>query len=203
MIANYKFNFLYIHIQKTAGTSIQHRLMKLPSSHIIYNSHTRIKDIEFTPELANCFIFAFVRNPWDRLVSWYNMSIQKGPVNAFHKYTLENSKNFSEFLNCTDIIDDYLDNTNHLIQYKKSIAFNQIDYISDKSGKIMADYIGRFENLNEDFKIISDIIGIKNVTLPHLNTRIHPDYREYYSAADAEKVFKMYKKDIEYFNYTF
>ena len=78
-----------------------------------------------------------------------------------------------------------------------------MNYISDNEGNILVDFIGRFENINDDFEIIKSKIGITNIKLEHLNKFEHRNYREYYSDNDIEKVYKMYEHDIKYFNYEF
>ena len=69
MILNHSRKFAYVHIQKTAGTSITSVLRAMPGT-VTTLPHDFISSVE-VPE--GYFRFTFVRNPWDRLVSWYNM----------------------------------------------------------------------------------------------------------------------------------
>ena len=85
----------------------------------------------------------------------------------------------------------------------KSIAFNQLDYITDRNGKICVDFIGRYENLQEDFNKVLKDIGLPAMQLKHLNKFDRENYRSYYTEEDIEKVKKLYKRDIEYFGYKF
>jgi hypothetical protein len=203
MILNKKYNFLYVHIQKTAGTSISYRLFELDNTVLLNYGHSFIDSVDYST-YNKFYKFCFVRNPFDRLVSWYNMMLHKGVGNDFSKYLLTNSKNFSEFINLTKIIYE----TNKLEwdgknPYPKSIGFNQLDYVSDNKGNVLVDFIGRFENLNEDYDKIIEKIGVKNLPLPHLNKFEYKDYRTYYTDKDIEKVYKIYEKDIKYFGYEF
>lgn len=202
MIVNNKYSFLFVHIQKTAGTSITECLHKIDGTKIIGNSHSFISH-NSVEKLDDYFKFCFVRNPWDRLVSWYNMMVTKRTHNDFSSYLLNNSNNFSEFLELTDVIYEtcYLE-WDKMIPYPKSISFNQLDYISDNDGNILVDFIGRFENINEDYNKIMKEIG-SNYPLPHLNKFDHKDYRNYYTDKDIEKVYNLYKRDIDYFGYRF
>jgi hypothetical protein len=200
MIINHKYRFLFVHIQKTAGTSITNALLNLKGSQHIACPHSKIEIID--NQLYNgYFVFCFVRNPYDRLVSWWNMMIHKGIHNDFSRYLLTNASNFSDFLNCTEIILENLDG-NCASSYPKSIAFNQVDYLLNSDGQIVANFIGRFENLDVDFKRVSDSLGVK-ISLPHLNSYQRGKYRDYYNDYDIQKVRLMYHRDIDFFGYNF
>jgi chondroitin 4-sulfotransferase 11 len=203
MIVNNKKKFLFIHIQKTAGSSITKNLHQVEGTLSLYNTHSMINMLDIN-YYQNYYKFCFVRNPWDRLYSWYKMMIKKQIHNSFSKYLLENSKNFSEFLELTDIIYETKDSEfNENFPYPKSLSFNQLDYITDDNGIILVDFIGRFELLEEDYNKIMEKIGINNIFLPHINKSTNGEYRHFYTDNDIEKVYNMYKRDIDYFGYKF
>ena len=93
--------------------------------------------------------------------------------------------NFRKFLDLTEKIDNH-----HWHQ--------QYDFI-----RIPMDFIGRFENFQEDFDIVCDKIGLARQKLPHKNKTNHKHYTEYYDDETREIVAKKYAKDIEYFGYEF
>jgi hypothetical protein len=200
MIINDDKKILFVHIQKTAGLSVSGSLNELKGSTDLNHLHSFLNTLDIS-KYKNYFKFCFVRNPWDRLVSWYNMFLKKGVHNKFSKYILT-SKNFSDFLRKTDIIYDNDVKYKNTLSYPKSISFNQLDYITDINGDIGVNYIGKFENINEDFDYIKNKIGL-NTTLKHINKYEHKDYRTYYNDFDIEVVYNMYKRDIDYFGYKF
>ena len=78
----------------------------------------------------------------------------------------------------------------------------QSDWITDKEGKILCDFVGRFESLSVDFAEICGRIG-KNATLPHMKHSKHGGYRDYYDEEAAEMVRIRFAKDIRNFDYQF
>ena len=94
MIVNHKNKFMFVHIQKTAGSSVGDVLSSIDGTKNIYYSHSFISTINVN-EYNGYFKFCFVRNPWDRLYSWYKMMIKKKIHNDYSKYLLENSNRFS------------------------------------------------------------------------------------------------------------
>lgn len=202
MIINHKHRFLFVHIQKTAGTSVTEALNQLEGSQQLGYHHSMIDTIE-NAAYEGYFVFCFIRNPFDRLVSWWNMMMHKGIHNDFSRYLLSRSNSFSEFLDCTEIIDEQNPLERWMDQpYPKSIAYNQLDYITGENGIMAVNFIGRFESLKGDFRKMSEAIGVK-LELPYSNAFDRDHYREYYGAADVEKVKQMYKRDLDYFGYDF
>jgi hypothetical protein len=204
--------FIFVHIQKTAGTSIEKMLKRNAADAAIWHGrhgHAMAGLKEIGPERWHrYFTFAFVRNPWDRLVSYYAMikaNIDQLPwwkrllprpfdVEIWN-YVHRNSGDFRSFLeNCTGTIYDK--------GAYKSFLFNQCEYISDADGRILVDHVGRFENLREDAGTALARIGIQE-EIPMLNRSGHEHYRNYYDASMRELVRARVARDIEAFGYEF
>jgi hypothetical protein len=81
---------------------------------------------------------------------------------------------------------------------------NQLDWLVDPNGQLLVDFVGRFENLEEDWKTISKRINLPKA-LPHKN-RNHAKkqhYTEYYTPATQQIIQEKFRTDIEYFQYQF
>jgi hypothetical protein len=189
---------VFIHIQKTGGDSIETALgLEVTDKHFL----ARQLNVKYDRALWNhYFKFAFVRNPWDRLVSWYSMienARGRPRLNGFFRYVLTNAASFEDFiLRCTDQIrDDDGD---------KCIYTNQIEYLVDMNGTLLVDFVGRFERLQQDFDQVCSVLGIETRLLPRLNHGSrHEHYSQYYSDEMREFVSERYKSDIEYFGFAF
>jgi hypothetical protein len=214
------YKCIYVHIPKTAGQSIEHVFLNLlglswdtrsplllrPNknkklgpprlAHLKANEYLKYKYI--SKDLFDAYFkFAFVRNPWSRVVSFYN----------YRKYYRFFS--FNRFV------------TQHIkkIKDKDSWFFGpQYEYIQDKNGQQLVDFIGKFENLQNDFDLICERLNLGTIVLPHINKpknmynifRLFPNdngrkrhYSEYYNAETKDIVGEVYRVDIEKFDYSF
>jgi len=198
MLISHKHKFIFIHIQKTAGTSISSVLKPFceesyPS--IKHWSASRIKE-KFGPDIWNeYFKFTFIRNPYERLLSWYYMinKFRDSPnPNLFHSYVLKNIHSFSEFIMKNNVPD-----INGLSLKLPPQRITQFQKISE-NGRIIVDFIGKYENLNEDFHFICEKLNIAKVLLPHLNKCDHDYYMNYYTEDMIREVNHFAKEDFVY-----
>jgi chondroitin 4-sulfotransferase 11 len=194
---------IFVHIQKTGGTAIAMALGQNPDC---AEKHFLARDLRklYGFEIWNtCFKFAFVRNPWDRLVSWWSMIDSRrevfangDPLNRFQQFVLERAKTFEEFLvNCDEEIADS--------DGSKWIYRNQLDYLVDESGRQLVDFIGRFESLQWDLNVIGRRTFGRPIPLAHVNKSAHRHYSEYFTPVLAKKVASRFERDIDAFGYAF
>lgn len=194
--SEYSKKFIFIHIPKTGGRSMRVVLKKRhPNSEKLYEPsiwlHPNINDyIKDGYNIDEYFKFAFVRNPWDRLLSNYHFRIQilrsEDTASVSFRDWVINSKTREghSFLNTVEM-------------YK-----TQYSYITFNKTK-MVDFIGRFENLQQDWDFICDQLQIKRQALPHNNKSSHSSYRDYYDEDTVNIVREYFKEDIENFGYEF
>jgi hypothetical protein len=192
--------FCFIHIQKTAGKSVRLLLKAhLPDFGRLGGTHdTAAQGRRALGRAAydECLSAAFVRNPWDRLVSWYSMIAQSDRDLLLHQYVRENSHDFPSFVhNCTRTVRDY-DGT-------KSLCRNQIDYLVDWRGRLIVDFVGRFEAIEADAGLLFRRLGLEGVRLPRVNPSEHQHYSAYYTDELAAVVAHRYRRDVEAFGYRF
>jgi hypothetical protein len=199
--------FIFVHIFKTAGTSIRAALERytrapggklwsrvrrrlgspVPEPYPQLTAHARAAEIReaVSPEVfSRYFKFAFVRNPWDWQVSWYHYILQN---HEHHEHEAVTSLgNFADFLRWR---------IDHPVWHQK-------DFIADQRGSQIVDFVGRFESIESDFAHVCAVANIGS-RLPHLNRSRHADYRCYYSDRACRLLEQYSKDDIEYFGYSF
>ena len=194
--AFFKKKAIFIHIPKTAGNSIAHSIFKEEFGF----AHTKIRTyrILFTDDEFNQFFkFCFVRNPFDRLVSAY-FYLRSGGLTKQDKQWFQN--NIAKYESFQEFVKRWLTKKN-IYSYYHFIP--QSDFICI-NGKVLADFIGRYENILEDHDRICDILGVEgelakvNVT----GTRAR-DYRSYYDDETVDIVAQVYEEDIRRFGYGF
>jgi hypothetical protein len=205
--------FVLVHVQKNAGMSMEKVIKRrYPAVKTWHGRHGHalagIRELG-RDQWNGYYSFGFVRNPWDRLVSWYSMiqdakrrlsffkRFSKHPFESeLWNYAVRTSHDFESFLrNCTEVVFDR--------DCDKSFAYNQIDYLCDENGKLAVSFVGRFENLAADIELVFRRIGIPNETLPRLNQSKHAHYSKWYTPKTRDLVAARFARDIEAFGYQF
>ncbi len=182
---------IFIHIPKTAGSSVAQALFG-GSRHLPYFEYERINPRKF----KRFFKFAFVRNPWDRLVSTY-FFLKNGGVNEMdRRFAAENlaaHDNFAAF------VEGWLNEKNiwSWIHFKPQHYF-----ICDANLRICVDFVGRTETIDADFRHVCRRLGIA-AELQLTNRSDHRPYTEYYSDELRDRVAAVYANDIALFGYQF
>jgi len=212
-----KYDLIFISIPKVACSSVKSVLYELQSgSKPTMNIHEApFKYIPFKQLglYPNCFMFAFVRNPWDRIVSLYANKIKADPnfngrdendeqfCNGAAKWfscygdVFRGGMSFAEFVQAIAAIPDEESNNHFRSQYL---------FITGKNNGSIVDFLGKFEHLTDDFNILKKLAGLPaDISLPHKMKSDHADYRHYYTDELKNLIAQRYKRDIEQFDYSF
>lgn len=198
---SFEHKAVFVKIPKTAGTSISVALNCLHVSKP-HRNILEVREIIENARLANglpqgvylspdwfdrFYKFGFVRNPWSRVVSLYKRKegIQMAERMSFEKFV--------------DWINYASDTCIHPSQHK-----NQLDWFTDKQGNILVDFVGKFENLNNDWEKVCQHLSIR-APLPHLrkNPSNKKHYTEYYTDRTRDIIREKFIVDIEHFGYGF
>jgi hypothetical protein len=140
---------------------------------------------------AQAFKFAIVRNPWDRAVSLYEYRVQTNQTGLG-----STSVPFEEWLRLVFVErDPYYHDQPKMLQ-------SQSDWLKDASGNMPVDFVGRFENLNAEFAVVAQKLGI-TAQLPHLNRSKRKTAKPYYTDDSVEIIARYFAEDIERFGYKY
>lgn len=236
--------FIFVHIPKVAGTSItgtetsRTSLLSKFGEFELPKVEYNVNNLPFDPDDKNkfdpqpphlratdyvkygyvteaqfheYFKFAFVRNPWARIVSEYKY---RGHINRF---------SFKDFLFYHFPYPSWTDEYCHTIP--------QYDYLYDKNGKLLVDFVGKFENLQTDYDKVCQMLDIPQHILTNENKSLtysqrnsgwiqvlknikgilngqrkansFKHYSDYYDNESKEFIAKLYKNDINAFGYEF
>ena len=210
MRISHKHKFVFIAVTKTASSSIRsaiYNFVNLSPTDFgedvtphITSVDLKKKFIEKGWDWDEYFKFVFVRNPWDRIVSQFEYKRK-----YIETHIVDQLKKGDRKYNFTQKLLNFRGFLDHLVMTNenKDLYLKQVDWIFDKNKKNLVDFVGRFENLQEDFNIVCDKIGIPHRQLPHQNKTHHKHYTEYYDDETRSIVAEKYAKDIEYFGYEF
>ena len=224
------YRCIFVHIPKTAGRSVemffinklnldrdneQHRAQLLITDNdnpakgtekLSHLSAAEYVECGYVSELDfnGFFKFSFVRNPWARLVSEYRY------------------RNFISHKSFKDFVLNKLPKPGWDDKYRHIMP--QTEMLYDGNGRLMVDFVGKFEQLQQDFNVVCSRLGFDENKLPHINSSDKKsrelrrkvrnfiyhngesnlrDYVDFYDDETREAVAELYRADIENFAYSF
>ena len=211
---NEHLKFALIHVPRCGGTSMEIALRgnltgKMcgppPRTPEEKKRCLTSRGVVIDPYDPTYFKFAFVRNPWDRLVSAYYQFLansgRTGAELAFEKFV-------EEIVLPGDHMQKWADNKK--ATYDHWFSF---EYFIGPYDNLYTDFIGRFENLQADWEIAVEKMGLQPIQLGWVDkTKSKPRYKDkvkrnayqtYYTEQLKNDVGDFYARDIAHFNYDF
>ena len=221
---SHRYKCIFIHIPKCAGTSIEtalghfdghkgrggqdHRTIRMiePISLRAFGSKGNLKQLWYkfkhqhiirvqnprnqysvtSHQYNTYFKFTIVRNPWARAFSWYK-NVMRDELHR-ENYGIDNSISFKEFLK--------------LFAGTRMLR-PQTYWLKNFANEIPMDYIGRFENLLEDFYEICEYLHLDDIKLPHKRKGADSSYLQSYDEDSKKIIEDIYEEEIKLFGYTF
>ncbi len=207
MIVSHSHRFIFAAIPKTGTHSVRQALRehmgqddieqvglfvnkRFPFEELAAARHGHLGLAQVRPFLgeeafAGYFKFAFVRNPFDRFVSYcafmtrVNGDFDHAPQQVMRHILFE-------------------------LQPRQHILFQpQHSVLVDADGALLSDYVGRVEQMQASYDEICTRIGIPSRALEQVNSSRRGDYRQYYDQDLIDGVAQLYRRDLELFGYEF
>lgn len=180
-------SFVFIHINKTAGSSIE-KALGLRFGH--ETASEKLQKIGVS-RWENKFSFAFVRNPWDRAVSHYHYRVRSNKTGLGDGH-----------LDFRSWVNRVYHNRDPAYRDNERMFMPQRQWLIDTCGNVIVSFVGRYENLEVDYDHVRSIIG-KGGSLPRLKQSSRSNYRDYYDRETRDIVGRAFDEDIKEFGYTF
>ncbi len=219
-----EYKAIFIHIYKTAGSSIEKKLGLYNELYRNAQDHRRIVDLEKISSksyrrqrLLNSLVclkkrqlskakqyFKYYLYPeltYKQYKNYFKFTITRNTwsrVSSWYRAIMRDKILLKE-LNITNKISFY-----NFIKCKMNHEkFNQLNFIRDSKNDIPLDFIGEFENLHKDFAYVANILKIEDYNLPQLLISDNKHYSNYYDDKTKDLVYKIYKDEIKFFKYEF
>jgi hypothetical protein len=204
MIISHQHKFMFFAIPKTGTHSVRFALRehmnekdleqvglfkqsKLPFKKLadLHHGHLTYQEIDayFKPLTDQYYKFAFVRNPYDRIISYYFFTKQpKDLAPALHKEEIK------KILTKENI-------------ESRILMRPQWEFLCDNNGKIKMDFIGKVENFKADLRSVFTHLKLGEPQYHEINKSSHLPYTEYLDDELKQMIQQHYKNDFELFAY--
>lgn len=211
MLISDSHRFLFVHVQKTGGSTIDNNLSaSLGDVRRIAEAHRHApleRLLQLEPGLADYWTAGFVRNPWARMLSWWRMveRFRDGAERGVERYLDHLQRN--RFV--AGIIEQHPDFESfvlHATEEHPRLRKPQVEFMNAPGfgqGR-SADFVGRQETLEDDLRVIYDHLGLEWVELQSVNIDPgRPDYRDVYTPATRDRIAELFAADLAAYGYEF
>jgi len=205
MILSLKHKFLFKHVPRTAGKSIMNTIT--PYCDIVKAGHADMSAIRSS--LLSGASWRFLvdhETPGMEQVEIYGKQLC-----VKNKAFKMSQKEYDELFTFTFVRNPWSREVSRYLYENPKRRRDQLSMLTDKDGKTIPTFIGRYENLQKDFDKVCTQVGIPELKLFHIDlvgmeNLIRKDfgqYRKYYNEETKMLVGEICKTDIEYFDYKF
>ncbi|HEY7005012.1 MAG TPA: sulfotransferase family 2 domain-containing protein [Sphingomicrobium sp.] len=206
MIVSFSHKFVFVAIPKTGTHAVRqalrthlgpddieqvglfvHKRLPIPELAALEHGHLSLQQLRphLPPEQFESFFkFAFVRNPFDRFIS-------------FCAFMTRVEKQFER--NPHKVMRHFIQNP----PWHRILFQPQHTFVTDVGGKLLTDGVGRVEEMQHSYDEIARWIGIPSTSLERVNASERRDYRNYYTPELVDGVARLYARDLELFGYEF
>ena len=207
MIISHKHRFIFAAIPKTGTHSVREALRahlgpedleqvrlfvekRFPFPELARLGHGHVSLEQVRPHLgeetfAGYFKFAFVRNPFDRFVSYCAFTTrQQGSFERDPQSVMRH------FLFTAPPLQ-------HMLFWPQSV------FVTGRDGELLSDELGRVEDMQESYDAICARLGIATTELGISNSSRRGNYRDYYDQQLIDGVARRYARDLELFGYEY
>jgi hypothetical protein len=207
MIISHRHRFIFVAVPKTGTHSVRQALREqmgeddieqvrlfvqkqfpIPELAALRHGHLTLQQVRpFLPadDFAAYFKFGFVRNPFDRFISYCAFMTRDSDL--FER----NPQGVMRQILLVDRPSDHI-----LFQPQHS-------FYVDSDGSLLSDQVGRIEQMQASYDSICQRIGIQSRPLDKVNASNRGDYRQYYDQQLIDGVAALYGRDLELFGYDF
>jgi hypothetical protein len=208
VIVSYRHRFIFAAVPKTGTHSVRQALReqmgdedveqvglfvnkRFPWQDLAAIQHGHLSLRQVRPYLgeeafSSFFKFAFVRNPFDRFVSYCAFMLRGGDL--FQRRPRDVMRHFL-----------FEDPPEHHILFQSQASL----LVADDGQTLLVDTVGRVEDMQTSYDRICERIGLASRPLDRVNGGRRDDYRHYYDQALVDGVAARYAQDLKLFGYTF
>ena len=105
-----------------------------------------------------------------------------------------------------DLPKDFISFEDFILNFPDTHWSEELHFLPSHSYLKGCDFVGKYENLNEDFKVVLSKIGHQEfniLNLPKERKTDRTDYRSYYNQKTEDAVADYFREDIENYGYVF
>ena len=200
MIISHKSKYIFVHIPKTGGTSIEHQFRV--NDAMVYTCRDATWSIDDKLKHASCFRikklvgaqvykeyykWAIVRNPFDRMISawWHALQIRKYKNVTFRQFIM------------SDHIHGWLKDNQYDMVYVDNVLNCDVYHYESGLDKIVKTVSAMINQNDQSFPVMENLVKFEK-------SGYRKDRRHYRDVIDSEcrhYIERMYKKDLEAFGY--